>query len=111
MAPCSIPTHDDYVVDFKTMGDHDYRQTGVPTWCANKYEAQINIYMDLFDLDKALIVAIQKGTPHDFKEFEYRRNDTLVDAIYKKWHIVSDALDAGIPPEEDIVLPFTGPRE
>lgn len=110
VAPCRLPTFGDYLVDFKTMGSHDFRQLALPRWAAAKYECQINIYMDLFDMDKALIVAINKDSPHDLKEFEFVRNDELIAAIYNKWHIVSACLDEGIEPpvDEDIELPIKG---
>jgi hypothetical protein len=115
VAPCVIPNHGEYVVDFKTMSGLQYRANGVPDWAADKYEAQINIYMDFFDLDKALIVAVCKDSPHEMKEFEYVRNQPLIDAIYDKWHFVSECLDANTPPssldDDEFTLNglFTGP--
>jgi hypothetical protein len=111
LAPASIPGHGDYVVDFKTMGTHDFKRQGVPDWCSDKYECQINVYMDFFDVDKAIILAILKDSPHDMKEFEYVRNQPLIDAIYQKWELVSACLDEGIEPpaDEEIHLPLTGP--
>lgn len=115
IAPCSIPVHGDYVVDFKTMGSHDFNKNGVPNWCAEKYEAQINIYMDFFDVEKAIIVAIQKDTPHNMKEFEYVRDQELIDTIYAKWEFVAELLDSGHEPEpeDDDLFPleFAGPVE
>lgn len=110
IAPCRIPGHGDYVVDFKTQRSQAFRQATFPDWCAGKYEAQINVYMDFFDAEKALIVCIDKDG-HDMKEYEYHRNQPLIDAVYTKWKIVSECLDEGIlPPEdEDIPLPLRGP--
>lgn len=115
IAPCSIPNFGDYVVDFKTMSSHQYKGNGVPDWAANKYEAQINIYMDFFDLEKGLIVAVCKDSPHEFKEFEYVRNQSLIDGIYAKWEFVGACLEAGEAPdarddlEWDMTGAFTGP--
>ena len=110
IAPCHIPNHGDFVVDFKTMGSHDFRRDEIPNWCADKYEAQINIYMDFFDIDRGLIVAINKDSGHDMKEFEYERNQNLIDAIYNKWKWVGDCLDRHTPPENEFnELPFLGP--
>lgn len=113
VAPCSVPGYGDYVVDFKTMSAHQYKTEGLPDWAAAKYEAQINIYMDFFDLDKGLIVAICKDTPHEFKEFEFERNQDLIDAVYNKWEFVSECLDEGIAPQlidnEMFKLPIRGP--
>lgn len=112
VAPCSIPVHGDYLVDIKTMGAHDYKQMQLPAWCAHKYECQINIYMDWFDLEKAIILCVQKDSPHAFKEFEFVRNQPLIDAIYAKWGLVGACLEAGEEPPEDyeIELPLVGPR-
>lgn len=111
LAPCDIPGYGEYVVDFKTMGSHDFKRNGMPDWCAAKYEAQINIYMDFFKLDKALIVCINKDSPHDLKEFEFRRNDSLIEAIYDKWKLVHHWLDENIVPveEPEPVLELMGP--
>jgi hypothetical protein len=99
IAPCHIPKHGDYLVDFKTMSSQHYRSPSLPEFFALKYECQINIYMDWFDLEKGLIVAIQKESPHDFREVEFRRDQELIDAIYAKWQFVSDCLDAGEAPD------------
>ena len=69
---------------------------------AAKYECQMNIYMDLFEYDRALIVAVNKDTPHDFKEFEFRRNQPLIDMIYEKLKFVADCIvDEERPDAED----------
>lgn len=100
VAPCSIPNHGDYVIDFKTMSGHQFKQSSIPDWAAVKYECQINIYMDFFDIDKGLIVAIEKDSPHEFKEFEFERNQDLIDAIYDKWKFVSECIDNDDPPTD-----------
>lgn len=115
IAPVDIPHHGEFLVDFKTMNSRDFAkaQTGnLPDWCATKYEAQANIYMDFFDCDRMLIIAIQKDSPHDMREFEYRRNQPLIDAVYSKWELVSACLDEGVevPEGEDILLPVRGPH-
>lgn len=116
IAPCVIPDHGEYVVDFKTMNNRDFAQNGMPGWCAEKYEAQINIYMDFFDLERALIVPIQKDSPHNMKEFEFVRNQPLIDKIYEKWKFVAECLENNDPPndlddEYFNKLPFEGPIE
>jgi hypothetical protein len=111
IAPCVIPGYGECVVDFKTMGTHDFKRNGMPEWCRYKYEAQANIYMDFFDQERALIVCILKDSPHDFKEFEFHRNDALIEAIYDKWELVSHWLDEGVIPTEEPEpeLTFKGP--
>jgi hypothetical protein len=107
------------VVDFKTMSSHQFKgveKGGVlPDWCAHKYEAQINIYMDFFDQENGLIVAVQKDSPHAMAEVEFRRNQELIDAIYDKWEFVSECLAAEERPSElddgafDFTDLYTGP--
>lgn len=100
VAPCTIPGHGDYVIDFKTMSGHQYKSVALPEWAAFKYECQINIYMDFFGIEKGLIVAVQKDSPHEFKEFTYVENRPLIDAIYRKWKFVSECLDSGEIPND-----------
>lgn len=110
IAPCHVPGYGECLVDIKTMGSFDFKKSGIPDWCAHKYEAQVNIYMDWFDLEKCIILCVSKDSPHDYKEFIFHRNQPLVDAIYDKWKLVSDCIDQKVPPPEDydIPLPFLG---
>jgi len=98
IAPLVLPSGWEGVVDFKTINSATFAQSALPF--ADKYECQINIYMDFFNLDKALILGIQKDSPHAFKEWEFEKNDELVDVVYKKWAYVSDCLDCGAAPEQ-----------
>lgn len=91
IAPLELPKGWKGVVDFKTMRSGSFLAKGVPF--ADKYECQINIYMDFFDEEKALILGVNKDSPHSFKEFEYVRNQPLIDEIYSKWKYVSECLD------------------
>lgn len=98
LAPLRLPEYGEYVVDFKTMNSRSFKSEGIPRGFEEKYEAQINIYMNFFDLEKALIVGINKDTPHDFKEIEFVRNQPLIDAVYRKWEFVSECIDVGESP-------------
>lgn len=112
IAPCRIPGVGDYLVDIKTMRASDFKQQGLPSWCAEKYECQVNVYMDWFDLDEALILCVSKDSPHEFKEFTFKRNPQLVDAIYQKWALAGDCIRSGTVPDEtyEVPLPTVGPR-
>jgi hypothetical protein len=101
IARCSIPKHGDYLIDFKTMNQIDFRTPGLPQRFHYKYVAQANIYMDWFDLDRALIVKIQKDSPHDFAEVEIHRNQVLIDMIYEKWKFTSLFIAEKTPPPTD----------
>lgn len=95
IAPIVLPKGWEGVVDFKTMSSTSFKKDDVPF--GDKYECQINIYMDFFDLDKALMLGINKDAPHAFKEFQYNRNQPLIDAIYDKWKYVGERLDEDRP--------------
>ena len=111
VAPVKIPKHGEYLCDIKTMNSFDFNQRTIPEWTKHKWECQVNVYMDFFDMEKAIILGVQKDSPHLFKEFEFHRNQALVDAIYLKWKLVSQCLreDVMPPPDEDIDLPLKGP--
>ncbi len=108
VARCSIPKHGDYLIDIKTMNAIDFRTPGLPHRFHYKYVAQINIYMDFFDMEKAIILKVQKDSPHDFAEVELVRNQPLIDAIYEKWKITGLHVAELFPPSPDLVfdLPF-----
>jgi hypothetical protein len=89
------------LVDFKTMSAQQFKQQQLPDWCADKYRCQLNIYMALFDVDKALILGVNKDSPHDFKEYQYVRDQPLIDAIFAKWKFVGELLDADERPTEE----------
>jgi hypothetical protein len=80
------------LVDIKTMNPDDFKRGLLQSRFANKYLAQINIYMDLFDLDQALILAVDKGSSA-FAEYTFVRDQKLIDQIYTKWERVSWLLD------------------
>lgn len=110
IAPAVLPHHGEYLVDIKTMNGHDFRGYSMPEWTKDKWECQVNIYMDFFDLERALILGVQKDSPHDLREFEFRRNQPLIDAIYLKWRIVSECLESEVlpPADEEVQLPLNG---
>jgi hypothetical protein len=111
LAPVVVPIHGEFLVDFKTMGSHMFKPVIPPGETIEKWECQMNIYMDFFTLERALVVGINKDAPHDMKEFEFHRNEPLIDALYAKWELVSVCLEEGVEPpiDEEIYLPLEGP--
>lgn len=103
IAPCVCPDWEG-LVDYKTMNPRNYAQPGVPEGphrYGAKYECQMNIYMYLFDIEEAMVVAIDKESG-EFKEFLYKRNDDLINEIVGKWEFVSACLDSDeIPTQAD----------
>lgn len=112
VAPVTIPNDGDYLLDIKTMNSFDFKGNQAPARYVDKWECQTNIYMDFFDLDKALILGVQKDSPHAYKEFFFARNDDLIEAIYGKWKMVGRCLEEEIlpPHEEEWPLPLKGPQ-
>jgi hypothetical protein len=111
VAPLVLPGGEEYLLDIKTMNAHSFRALDAPAWAVDKWECQLNIYMDFFDLEKALILGVEKDSPHDFREFEFTRNDKLIEALYAKWKLVGKCIDADLePPDIDEDLPLQGPR-
>jgi len=86
------------LVDIKTMSENHFKLATLPESFALKYICQMNIYMELFDLDQSMILAVNKNGSHDFKEITFVRNQLLIDAIFAKWDFVSACLQKGIPP-------------
>lgn len=111
ICPLEIPGYGPYLLDFKTMGSHVFKAIKPHELTATKWECQLNVYMDFFDMEKAMIVGINKDSPHDFKEFEFHRNDELIEILYMKWKLVAECLDEGVaPPEDEVIdLPLKGP--
>jgi hypothetical protein len=110
IAPVTLPDGKELLVDFKTMASHTFRANDPPAYAIDKWECQTAIYMDFFDLEEAIIVGINKDSPHNMKEFRYFRNPELVEVIYGKWKLVSECVKEDIEPPEDveIELPLKG---
>jgi hypothetical protein len=91
------------LIDIKTMGSHAFNAPGLPSNFADKYIAQVNIYMHLFDVEQALFLCVNKDNSA-FKEITFVRNQPLIDAILLKWKFVADCIDRDIivTEEDDI---------
>jgi hypothetical protein len=83
---CEIPGHGTYLVDFKTMNERHFKaDENVIGYLLKKWTYQVNCYMQWLDLDKCVIIGIQKDTPHDFREFVIERDDSLLLPVYDRW--------------------------
>lgn len=111
IAPCKIPGVGEFAIDFKTMNPRMFATGPSPEYMA-KWECQGNIYLDFFDMERILFVGVDKSNG-EMKEWEFHRNQPLIDAIYDKWKLVSECLDAEIEPpvDEPWPLPLKGPAE
>lgn len=99
VCPADLPGKGLVLLDYKTMNGRDFNRNEPPSWCAAKWECQLNIYLDFFDVEEwGVLVGVEKDHPHGFKEFHYRRNQPLIEAIYEKWYLVAELVDSGVDP-------------
>jgi len=96
---CEIPDFGDALVDVKTAASFSFNNVGQDTGFWPKYEAQTQLYMDWHDVDLAIVLYMNKDTPHGFKERHVHRDPDFVESIYERWTIVAEALRAGTPPK------------
>lgn len=100
IAKCDVPGKGSYLIDFKTMNSFHFAKP--PQTLLDKWKLQVSCYMAWDDrVESAIIIGIQKDAPHDFQEFVIHRDDAILDPIYYKWSIVTEAIETGIPPECD----------
>lgn len=95
-----IPGHSPWLVDIKTMNKGEF-ESGPRKQTFQKWEAQVNMYMDWQKQDQALILAVCKDSPHDFREYKIERNPELVQEIYDRWSYVEYCLAENIKPTDD----------
>lgn len=95
-----IPGHGTWLVDIKTMNKPEFEQ-GANEFTMKKWVAQVSCYMDWFEADKAMILAICKDSPHDMREYQIIRNDPLLQEIYDRWSYAKWCVDNEQPPSDD----------
>jgi hypothetical protein len=94
-----IPGHGTWpVVDIKTANKSMYER-GFDKNTLAKYTAQVNLYMDWVGAERAMILVINKDSPHDMREYVIQRSQSLIDEIYDRWTYVAQCLRAGVEPE------------
>lgn len=98
IARCRIPEHGDYIVDFKTVRGMAMREENPFGGFREKYENQMQVYMDWTGIDRAILLAVGKDTPHGFKEIIVERDPSKAEAIYERWDTIAAALVSGNPP-------------
>jgi hypothetical protein len=97
-----IPGKGSWLVDMKTMRKDEFESGPTPTTFA-KWEAQVNIYGEWFSHDQMMILAIQKDSPHDLREYRIERKKQLVIDIYNKWGYVKSCIDTNTIPDNDFI--------
>jgi hypothetical protein len=96
----AIPGHGNWLVDIKTMNKTEFEQ-GANQYTLQKWTAQVNCYMDWLGTSKAMILAICKDSPHQFREYQIQKNQSLLDEIYDRWVYTQYCLDNDIEPYTD----------
>lgn len=95
-----VPGHGDWLVDIKTMNKNEF-EAGPNKFTFMKWEAQVSCYMDWFGADQALILAICKDSPHQMREFQIIKNESLLSEIYDRWSYTAKCVRDNVLPEDN----------
>jgi hypothetical protein len=95
-----IPGHGSWLVDIKTMNKVEFEQ-GANEFTMAKWRAQVSCYMDWFNTDKAMILAVCKDSPHQMREYQIQKDQALLNEIYDRWAYVAACLRTDTEPEDD----------
>lgn len=90
------PTAGPTVLDIKTINSRgfSYLQSHAPK---ESWDAQVNLGMDHYGVDRGLILAVEAGYPWGLKEVTIKKNPELLDSIYGKWEKVTEAIKRDTP--------------
>jgi len=94
-----IPGHGIWLVDIKTMNKTEFEQ-GAREFTMRKWQAQVSCYMDWFNADKAMILAICKDSPHDMREYQIIKDVPLLEEIYDRWSYAKWCVDNDETPSD-----------
>jgi hypothetical protein len=86
----NIPGHGLWLVDIKTMNSQTFGAP--PDDLLKKYFAQVNCYGDWLGIQKMMILAICKDSPHDFREFIVPRDESVLQGIESRWSEAADLI-------------------
>jgi hypothetical protein len=103
VAHCHIPKHGDHLIDIKTVNDVYFRS--MPEHVKAGYEVQCQLYMHWHKQKHAMLLLVQKGTPHDFKEIHFTYDPQIIEGVYERWDTLAAALAENEPPECDCITP------
>jgi hypothetical protein len=98
VARCVIPGREPYLLDIKTVNSRIFSGDSLPPTTLAKYQAQVKIYLEFVDLEHAIILCLEKDSPHRFKEIMVKRDPAFVNSIMDKWEVVADGLVTGEAP-------------
>jgi hypothetical protein len=99
-----IPGHGTWLVDIKTMNKVEFEQ-GANAFTMKKWVAQVSCYMDWFNTDKAMILAVSKDSPHDMREYQIQKDVPLLQEIYDRWSYARWCIDNNETPDDEFYHP------
>jgi hypothetical protein len=99
-----IPGNGSWLVDIKTMNKPEFEQ-GANEWTMKKWQAQVSCYMDWFEADRAMVLAICKDSPHDMREYQILKDNNLLEEIYDRWVYTAQCLRDNVEPDPDYGVP------
>lgn len=93
-----IPGQGKWLVDMKTMNSPEFKRGPRPD-TLKKWTAQVSCYGAWLGVEKLMILAIEKDSPHGLKEIQIKIDDDLLENILERWMYVEEAiLDQDPPP-------------
>jgi hypothetical protein len=90
------------------MNKTEFEQ-GANEWTLMKWRAQVSCYMDWFDADKAMILAVCKDSPHQMREYQIQKDGNLLTEIYDRWGYVAACLRENKEPEKAYIYEPASP--
>jgi len=103
MIDVQIPGYGSWLVDIKTMNKTEFEQGGRAE-TLKKWNAQVSCYMDWFGADKAMILAFCKDSPHQMREFQIVKDQSLLNEIYDRWGYVQHCIDTNKEPDMEYAV-------
>lgn len=82
-------------IEIKSTGHYP-----VSPYFLEKYMAQFQVYMDIGDeepQEQGLMLFLEKSSPHRFHELLVKRDEVLLQRIYRKWSRVLEAIEFDDP--------------
>lgn len=97
-----IPNKGEWLVDIKTMKKDEF-EAGAHAMTYKKWVAQVSCYMDWFELDQAMVLAVCKDSPHQFREYHILKDQNVLDEIYDRWSYTWMCLATNQMPEDKYI--------
>lgn len=99
VARCAIPGFGEALIDYKSTAAYN---GNISPFFQRLYEAQIQLYLELFDIDQGIILYIEKAS-HKHSEKVVHRDKSQFDHWMGRLMDIEDAIVEGSPPPCDCV--------